>query len=642
MVLILSLHLFILSMSLRFKRIKYFPLLFFLMYLSSAETVFPKEFKGAEYRTKVAYTYGRFEVSYKSANREGMLASFFTYFDGTPSDPWESSKWNEIDIEILGRYENDVQFNAITPGQMDHVRHQYVNFNPHSDFHTYAFEWTPEYIAWFIDNDEVHRQTGDHILTLTRQQKIMMNIWNPAYDNWCGDFNPDALPAFAYYDWVSYYTYTPDSGNYGSGNNFTHVWTDNFDSWDQARWEKATHTWNGNNCDFIHENAVIQEGMLILCLTDSMNTSYTDVTKPELLWARANNVYDKILVTFSEELDQASSESTANYLISGVAVDSAVLLPDLKSVELTVAGFDPANSYNLIVLNVKDKADPYNTVSLKAVTIIKAQPLSFPIKINAGGSAASGYLPDQEWSSSTEYGYLDGSTSEWDVPISGTEEDSVYLTDRYRLVKYNVRVPAGIYKVKLMFAEKYFDQTDKRVFDVFIENNKVIDNLDICAHGYRTAYETTIPDVSVNDGILEIHFGSEADNPLINGIVIEDKASGLIYDEPVNLNSFTLMQNYPNPFNPATKIKYRIPSNPHSSPLYQSLRAGKAGGETGGLVTLKVYDILGNEVATLVNEDQSPGEYNVEFSALTLSAGVYVYKLSRGKLHKSKKMILLK
>ncbi|MGE5858905.1 MAG: family 16 glycosylhydrolase [Ignavibacteria bacterium] len=610
---------------------KYFLSLFILFFIGITKTVHLKDFKGAEYRTKDSYKYGRFEVRYKSADKEGVLASFFTYFDGTPEDPWESSKWNEIDVEILGRYENDVQFNPITPGQMSHVRHQFVNFNPHIDFHTYAFEWTPDYVAWFIDNEEMHRQTGDHILTLIRAQKIMMNIWNPAYDNWAGDFNPDALPAFAYYDWVRYYSYTPGSGNYGTGNNFTHAWTDEFDSWDQNKWEKATHTWNGNNCDFIRENAVFRDGMLILCLTDTVNVGFNDVKKPELLWARTNNEYDKILASFSEELDQTTAGNKANYNIPAVTIDSAVLLPNKKTVELTVSGMNPAGTYNLIVMNIKDKAPIPNTISADAVTIIKAEPLAFPIKINAGGSAAEDYLKDQEWSSSVEYGYLDGSISEWDVPVSGTEEDSVYLNDRYGLVTYNVRVPAGIYNVKLMFAEKYFNQPDKRIFDVYIENNKAVDDLDIYSHGYRTAYEITITDVSVNDGILEIHFGSEINNPLINGIVIENKASGLLDDDPVNLISFGLFQNYPNPFNPSTKISYTIPR-----------AVSHKGGTEGGFVTLKVYDILGNEIATLVNEEQIPGEHDVEFSALSLSAGVYVYSLSIGNLNKSKKMILLK
>ena len=68
---------------------------------------------------------------------------------------------------------------------------------------------------------------------------------------------------------------------------------------------------------------------------------------------------------------------------------------------------------------------------------------------------------------------------------------------------------------------------------------------------------------------------------------------------------FKLSQNYPNPFNPTTKIKYTIPTS--ENPLL--------GGARGGLVTLKIYDILGNEIATLVNKEQSTGEYEVEFDA---------------------------
>ncbi len=66
---------------------------------------------------------------------------------------------------------------------------------------------------------------------------------------------------------------------------------------------------------------------------------------------------------------------------------------------------------------------------------------------------------------------------------------------------------------------------------------------------------------------------------------------------------FMLQQNYPNPFNPTTKIKYAIPA---------SRRIPSRGGT---LIQLKIYDILGNEIATLVNKEQSPGEYEVEFDA---------------------------
>ena len=102
---------------------------------------------------------------------------------------------------------------------------------------------------------------------------------------------------------------------------------------------------------------------------------------------------------------------------------------------------------------------------------------------------------------------------------------------------------------------------------------------------------------------------------------------------------FALSQNYPNPFNPVTKIKYTIP-NTHS-PL--------PGGAGGGLVTLKVYDVLGREVTTLVNETKQPGAYEVEFNANNLPTGVYFYRLKATPIGgqavefiHTRKMILLK
>jgi hypothetical protein len=80
--------------------------------------------------------------------------------------------------------------------------------------------------------------------------------------------------------------------------------------------------------------------------------------------------------------------------------------------------------------------------------------------------------------------------------------------------------------------------------------------------------------------------------------------------------------NYPNPFNPSTKIEFRIANF--------------------GFVLLKVYDVLGNEVATLVNEDKPAGIYEVEFNAVTLPSGVYFYQLRAGSFIQTKKMILIK
>jgi hypothetical protein len=101
---------------------------------------------------------------------------------------------------------------------------------------------------------------------------------------------------------------------------------------------------------------------------------------------------------------------------------------------------------------------------------------------------------------------------------------------------------------------------------------------------------------------------------------------------------FSLEQNYPNPFNPVTTIKYTVPA-----PL-SLLRRG-AGGEVVNQaenepVTLKVYDILGKEVATLVNEAKAPGYYEAKFNAGNLAAGVYIYQLRTNNFISSKKLLL--
>jgi hypothetical protein len=103
-------------------------------------------------------------------------------------------------------------------------------------------------------------------------------------------------------------------------------------------------------------------------------------------------------------------------------------------------------------------------------------------------------------------------------------------------------------------------------------------------------------------------------------------------------SSFALNQNYPNPFNPSTKIKFEVPD--------QSAVSGR--NET-RLVTLKVYDVLGNEIATLVNEEKQPGTYEVEFDITShsgkvrdLPSGIYFYQLQAGNYLETKKMVLIK
>ena len=103
---------------------------------------------------------------------------------------------------------------------------------------------------------------------------------------------------------------------------------------------------------------------------------------------------------------------------------------------------------------------------------------------------------------------------------------------------------------------------------------------------------------------------------------MNDPATGVDNEDFDIPQTFSLLQNYPNPFNPSTNISYNIPN--------------------GSLVTLKVYDILGKEIVTLVNESKQAGSYNVQFDANNLSSGVYFYSIQAGDFFESRKMILMK
>ena len=99
-------------------------------------------------------------------------------------------------------------------------------------------------------------------------------------------------------------------------------------------------------------------------------------------------------------------------------------------------------------------------------------------------------------------------------------------------------------------------------------------------------------------------------------------AATTVEEELNNPKEFYLTQNYPNPFNPTTIVQYAVSSRQ--------------------FVTLKVYDVLGNELATLVNEEKPIGSYEVEFNATGLPSGIYFYRLKAGSFFETKKMVLMK
>ncbi len=134
--------------------------------------------------------------------------------------------------------------------------------------------------------------------------------------------------------------------------------------------------------------------------------------------------------------------------------------------------------------------------------------------------------------------------------------------------------------------------------DVIVENNTGTAHIQVQIGTFRDpGVRTTIDYIATTDPTVDV-------------------------EDEINLNSYELKQNYPNPFNPSTQINYNVAE--------------------GGLINLKVYNILGIEVATLVNEYKPSGSYQVTFDGNDLSSGVYIYNLSVNDFTNTRKMILEK
>ncbi len=132
----------------------------------------------------------------------------------------------------------------------------------------------------------------------------------------------------------------------------------------------------------------------------------------------------------------------------------------------------------------------------------------------------------------------------------------------------------------------------------------------------------TISD-STGNGHVQIQIGT-AHNPNVRTIInqIASTEPTAVHDQDQVVKNFKVDQNYPNPFNPATTISYAIPHRAN--------------------VNIKVYNITGREITTLVNEVKDPGAYSVNFNAENLSSGIYFYKVSAGQFSTVRKMILIK
>ncbi|MCF8243125.1 MAG: T9SS type A sorting domain-containing protein [Melioribacteraceae bacterium] len=172
--------------------------------------------------------------------------------------------------------------------------------------------------------------------------------------------------------------------------------------------------------------------------------------------------------------------------------------------------------------------------------------------------------------------------------------------------------------------------------DVFVQNNDEgsydFGGSHVLPTGNKIVYITFDP-LSIQSEPFNYWFGFSESAPHVEalkwfGIDVVTKTKS---EDDKIAAEYKLYQNYPNPFNPTTTIKYSIPNTVGDENFRPLLT-----------ITMKIYDILGREVRTLVNEKQKPGNYEIEFDGSDFASGVYFYQLRCGEFIDTKKLVLLK
>ena len=147
------------------------------------------DYAGAELQSHKRFGHGYYEVEMRVARASGVVSSFFTYTGPPFGDPW-----NEIDVEILGRKPREVMFTYFRGGEKVSHIHQ-LPFDASQGFHTYAFDWQPEHLRWYVDGRLVHESSPAEMRFPNLNQRMMTSIWgSDQLTSWVGKFDKSALP----------------------------------------------------------------------------------------------------------------------------------------------------------------------------------------------------------------------------------------------------------------------------------------------------------------------------------------------------------------------------------------------------------------------------------------------------------------
>jgi endo-1,3-1,4-beta-glycanase ExoK len=286
--------------------------------LLNSTYVLAKSYKGAEVYSSEIHKYGRYVTRMQVAKGSGVLSTFFTYKDGSEQ---AGAFWEEIDIEVFGKSDAIEWQSNIIQGQPRkltegvHTASQSLG----DAYHTYILEWTPTYVAWFVDGVETRRITGGEFVTsLTHEQSMRFSIWSSTSESWVGAFSGAILPVHQFINYFEYYSYDTTTEA------FTLLWRDDFDSLSSSRWGLANWSFDGNRVDFAPENAVIKDGVLVLSLTHELETGFTGSVPADngsaASSAAAVSSSSTAIASSMSSTSSSSASSKASFVASSVPV----------------------------------------------------------------------------------------------------------------------------------------------------------------------------------------------------------------------------------------------------------------------------------------------------------------------------------
>ena len=371
-------------------------------------------------------------------------------------------------------------------------------------------------------------------------------------------------------------------------------------------------------------------GLLATSGDFTFTTLAPDATPPQI-----SNLAAASVSSNSATISWTTDEPADSQVEFGETADYGRTTTGSKNLEtnhrVVISALSASTPYHFRVLS-KDGAG--NLAMSTDQTFTTTGPSSFVQRVNAGGEAytdATGqaWFADQEYITGSLWGYDYGEIASKPDPIANTEDDVLFQSERHGAGGYRFEVPAvGRYRVKLLFAEIVYNEAQKRIFDVTIENEPVIDDLDLFAtFGYNVAAAYTF-DVEVLDGRLAVKFFSVIGEPTISAIEVTSlEASGggdltppsaisatltsrnslaVVFDEPVSVASAQSVANYA--INPAVNVNSAVLQSDQRTVLLTT--ADHASGQSYTLTVRNVADL-----ATPPNLMSQPATFNYTYRA---------------------------